>query len=222
MPRGDSSRRRPRRRASPRPARRPTPHRGLWICACALLQERGTNEPIASTPSRRARMTHAVATASRSRLIIRSDDARFTPPVDGRDREAAEHRPMHRLPLVYTAAYAASGDQAVAEQVAERVMLAASGSDATTLAERAVLLALRAAPDRAFAADARARSARSSRSPASRAPPPGAWRRCSASARTRSARGCATGCARVLSAGGAPRTPPPLRGSGSAASPGRA
>jgi hypothetical protein len=58
---------------------------------------------------------------------------------------------MHRLPLVYTAAYAASGDQAVAEQVAERVMLAASGHDDATLAERAVLLALRAAPHRAFA-----------------------------------------------------------------------
>ena len=59
---------------------------------------------------------------------------------------------MDRLPLVYTAAYAASGDQAVAEQVAERVMLAASRHDATTLTERAVLLALRAAPHRAFAA----------------------------------------------------------------------
>ncbi|HEX5782489.1 MAG TPA: sigma factor-like helix-turn-helix DNA-binding protein [Solirubrobacteraceae bacterium] len=58
---------------------------------------------------------------------------------------------MHRLPLVYTAAYAASGDQAVAEQVAERVMVAASGHDDATLAERAVLLALRAAPHVAFA-----------------------------------------------------------------------
>jgi DNA-directed RNA polymerase specialized sigma24 family protein len=57
---------------------------------------------------------------------------------------------VHRLPSVYTAAYAASGNQAVAEQVAERVMQAARGHDATTLAERAVLLALRVAPHRAF------------------------------------------------------------------------
>ena len=58
---------------------------------------------------------------------------------------------MHRLPVVYTAAFAASGDRSIAEQVAERVMLAAGGGDATSLAERAVLLALRAAPHRAFA-----------------------------------------------------------------------
>jgi DNA-directed RNA polymerase specialized sigma24 family protein len=58
---------------------------------------------------------------------------------------------MDRVPVVYTAAFAASGDRAVAEQVAERVMLAGLDRDATTLAERAVLLALRLAPDRAFA-----------------------------------------------------------------------
>jgi hypothetical protein len=58
---------------------------------------------------------------------------------------------VHRLPLVYTAAFAASGDRAVAEHVAERVMVAASSQDASTLAEKAVLLALRAAPHRAFA-----------------------------------------------------------------------
>src|SRR5688500_7165671 len=102
------------------------PRRGPWICACALLQERGTDEPIASTPSGHDRMTHPLAPASRLRLIHLSDDVRFTPPVDGRGREPPEHRPMHRLPLVYTAAYAASGDQAVAEQVAERVLLAAA------------------------------------------------------------------------------------------------
>ena len=96
-----------------------------------------------------------------------------------------EHPSMHRLPLVYTAAYRASGDQAVAEQVAERVMLAASEENATTLAERAVLLALRAAPDRSFAP-------------------------------------MRAGLRAVLSAGGGRRTPQPLRGSGSAASPGRA
>ena len=224
MPRGDSSRRRPRRRVSPRPARRPTPRRGLWICACALLEERGTNEPIASTPSRRARMTHAVATASSLRSLNPSFRTMPRSPLRSMAgaRGAAEHPPMHRLPLVYTAAYAASGDQAVAEQVAERVMLAASGErrhDARR-ARRPARAARRAATARS--PRCATRSARSSRSPASPAPRPGGWRPCSASARRRSARGCATGCARVLSAGGAPRTPPPLRGSGSAASPGRA
>ena len=44
---------------------------------------------------------------------------------------------MHRLPIVYTAALAASGDQAVAEHAAERVMVAASSQDASALAEKA-------------------------------------------------------------------------------------
>ena len=128
---------------------------------------------------------------------------------------------MHRLPLVYTAAYAASGDQAVAEQVAERVMLAASGSDATTLAERAVLLALRAAPDRAFApmrAEERevVALARLTGATTGRVATVLGISQDEVRARMRD------GLRAVLSAGGAPRTPRPLRGSGSAASPGRA
>jgi hypothetical protein len=69
----------------------------------------------------------------------------------------ADDRPMHStrlvadLPRVYSAAFAASGDQTVAEHVAERVMLAAEGSDVSALVERAVLLAVRASPHRAFA-----------------------------------------------------------------------
>ena len=128
---------------------------------------------------------------------------------------------MHRLPLVYTAAYAASGDQAVAEQVAERVMLAASAENATTLAERAVLLALRSSPARAFAsmreddreavALARLTGATTGRVAAVLGIAPEEVR-----ARMRD------GLRALLSAGGAPRTPPPRLGSGSAASPGRA
>ena len=125
---------------------------------------------------------------------------------------------MHRLPLVFTAAYAASGDQAVAEQVAERVMLAAGGNDATALAERAVLLALRASPAHAFAsmcegdreavALARLTGATTGRVATVLGIAP-------EEVRARMRRG-------LLSAGGARRTPPPPRGSGSAASPGRA
>jgi DNA-directed RNA polymerase specialized sigma24 family protein len=125
---------------------------------------------------------------------------------------------MHRLPLVYTAAYAASGDQAVAEQVAERVMVAAGARDATDLAERAVLLALRASPARAFAsmregdreavALARLTGATTGRVAAVLGIAP-------EEVRARMRRG-------LLSAGGGRRTPPPPRGCGSAASPGRA
>ena len=128
---------------------------------------------------------------------------------------------MHRLPLVYTAAYAASGDLAVAEEVAERVMLAASGHDATTLAERAVLLALRAAPHRAFAAmEAEQREVV-------------ALARLTGATTVRVARVLGIseeevrarmrdGLRAVVSPGGGRRTPPPLHGSGSGASPGRA
>jgi DNA-directed RNA polymerase specialized sigma24 family protein len=129
-----------------------------------------------------------------------------------------EHRSMHRLPLVYTAAYAASGDQAVAERVAERVMLAASGSDATTLAERAVLLALRASPARAFAAmceDDREAVALARLTGATTGRVASVLGIAPEEVRARMRRG-------LLSAGGVPRTPRPLRGSGSAASPGRA
>jgi DNA-directed RNA polymerase specialized sigma24 family protein len=132
-----------------------------------------------------------------------------------------EHRPMQRLPLVYTAAYAASGDQAVAEQVAERVMLAARGGDATSLAERAVLLAVRSSPHRAFApmgdaerevvALARLTGATTGRVATVLGISPEEVR-----ARMTS------GLRALISAGGGQRTPPPLRGSGSGASPGRA
>jgi DNA-directed RNA polymerase specialized sigma24 family protein len=127
---------------------------------------------------------------------------------------------MHRLPLVYTAAYAACGDQAVAELVAERVMVAEPGGDATSLAERAVLLALRASPHRAFApmrdeerevvALARLTGATTGRVATVLGISPDQVR-----ARMTS------GLRALLSAGGEPRTPPPLRGSGSEASRGR-
>jgi Sigma-70, region 4 len=165
-------------------------------------------------------MTHVLADANALRLIIRSDDVRFTPPVDARGAVAPEHRPMQRLPLVYTAAFAASGDRTVAEHVAERVMLAASGHDDATLAERAVLLALRAAPHRAFApmraeerevvALARLTGATTGRVAAVLDISQDEVR-----ARMR------TGLRALLSGGGAPRMPPPPPGSGSAASPGR-
>ena len=132
-----------------------------------------------------------------------------------------DHRRVHRLPLVYTAAVAASGNQAVAEHVAERVMVAASSQDATTLAERAVLLALRAAPHRSFArmsaedreavALARLTGATTGRVAVVLGITPEEAR-----ARMRS------GLRATLTGGGAPRTPPPPPDSGSAASRGHA
>jgi DNA-directed RNA polymerase specialized sigma24 family protein len=132
-----------------------------------------------------------------------------------------EHRPMQRLPLVCTAAYAASGDQAVAEQVAERVMLAAPAHDATTLAERAVLLALRSAPHRAFApmaAEEREVVALARLTGATTGRVATVLGISQDEVRTR----MRDGLRAVLRAGGGQRTPPPLRGSGSGASPGRA
>ena len=128
---------------------------------------------------------------------------------------------MHHLPLVYTAAYAASGNQSVAEQVAERVMLAASGHDATTLAERAVLLALRAAPNRAFApmrADEREVVALARLTGATTGRVATVLGISQEEVRARMGRGLRA----LLSGGGAPRTPRPLHGCGSGASPGRA
>jgi len=132
-----------------------------------------------------------------------------------------DDRRVHRLPFVYTAAFAASGDQAVAEHVAERVMVAASSQDATTLAERAVLLALRAAPHRSFArmsaedreavALARLTGATTGRVADVLGITPDQAR-----ARMRS------GLRATLSGGGARRKPRPPPDSGSAASPGRA
>jgi DNA-directed RNA polymerase specialized sigma24 family protein len=128
---------------------------------------------------------------------------------------------MHRLPLVYTAAYAASGDRVVAEQVAERVMVAASDHDATTLAERAVLLALRAAPHRAFArmrAEEREVVALARLTGATTGRVAAVLEISQDEVRTRTRDGLRS----LISAGGVPRTPQPRRGCGSAASPGRA
>jgi DNA-directed RNA polymerase specialized sigma24 family protein len=132
-----------------------------------------------------------------------------------------EHRCMHRLPLVYTAAYAASANQAVAELVAERVMLTASGQDVTTLAERAVLLALRAAPNRSFApmrAEEREVVALARLTGATTGRVAAVLGISQEEVRARMRRGLRA----LIRAGGAPRTPRPLHGSGSGVSPGRA
>ena len=125
---------------------------------------------------------------------------------------------MDALALVYTAAFAASGSRAVAEQVAERVMVAQPAGEPRSLAERAVLLALRASPARAFAsmceddreavALARLTGATTDRVAAVLGIAP-------EEVRARMRRG-------LLSVGGAPRTPRPRRGSESGVSPGRA
>jgi DNA-directed RNA polymerase specialized sigma24 family protein len=127
-------------------------------------------------------------------------------------------RPMHRLPLVYTAAFAASGDQTVAEDVAERVMRASPGHDATTLAERAVLLALRAAPHRAFApmrAEEREVVALARLTGATTGRVAAVLDITQEEVRARMRNGLRS----LISAGGAPRTPPPPLGCGSGASP---
>jgi DNA-directed RNA polymerase specialized sigma24 family protein len=138
-----------------------------------------------------------------------------------RRADRREHRRVHHLSFVYTAAYAASGDQAVAEEVAERVMLAARGHDATTLAERAVLLALRIAPDRAFAPMGAGEReavalARLTGATTGRVATVLDISEQEARARMRS------GLRAMLSGGGGRRTPPPPPGSGSEASRGRA
>jgi hypothetical protein len=127
---------------------------------------------------------------------------------------------VHRLPSVYTAAYAASGDQTVAEDVAERVMLAARGHDATTLAERAVLLALRLAPDRAFApmrAEEREAVALARLTGATTHRVATVLEISEEEARAR----MRSGLRALLNGGGVRRTPPPRPGSGSGASRGR-
>jgi hypothetical protein len=128
---------------------------------------------------------------------------------------------MDCLPAVYTAAFAASGDQAVAEQVAERVMLAGSGRDATALAERAVLLALRLAPHRAFApmrAEEREVVALARLTGATTGRVAALLGIGEDEVRTR----MRDGLRAVVSAGGGRRTPPPRPDSGSAASRARA
>jgi DNA-directed RNA polymerase specialized sigma24 family protein len=130
-------------------------------------------------------------------------------------------RLMNRLPLVYTAAYAASGDKTVAEQVAERVMVAAREDDSTTLAERAVLLALRSTPNRAFAPmrdDERDVIALARLTGATTGRVATVLGITTEEVRSR----MTSGLRALLSAGGEPRTPQPLRDSECAVSPGRA
>ena len=121
------------------------------------------------------------------------------------------------LNRVYAAALAASGDQAVAEQVSERVMLGAGDRDPADLVERAVLLAVRTAPHDAFAAMhaderdaialARLAGATTTRVSTLLGVDPAEVR----------ALMCA-GLRSLVSAGGVPRTPPLPPGCGSAAS----
>ena len=130
-----------------------------------------------------------------------------------------DDRHMHRLPAVYTAALAASSDQAVAEQVAERVMLAAPRDD-VTLAERAVLLALRAAPHRAFVpmrAEEREAVALARLTGASTGRIATLLGISQEEVRTR----MRSGLRALINGGGGPRTRPPRRDSASEASPGR-
>ena len=123
------------------------------------------------------------------------------------------------LPLVYGAAIAASSDAGVAEQVTERVLLADPGGESDVLVERAVLLAVRTSPHAAFArmcvqereviALARLARATTTRIAALLALEPKAVRALMTS-----------GLRAVVNRDGAPRTPLPLPGCGSAASPG--
>jgi len=125
------------------------------------------------------------------------------------------------LPSVYGAAMAASSDPGVAEQVAERVLLADPGGDSGVLVERAVLLAVRTSPDEALArmrveereviALARLTGATTARIAAVLALEPKAVRALMTS-----------GLRAVVNRDGARRTPPPPSGCGCAASPGHA
>ena len=122
------------------------------------------------------------------------------------------------LPLVYGAAMAASSDAGVAEEVTERVLLADPGGDSGALVERAVLLAVRTSPDAALApmraqerevvALARLAGATTTRIAAVLALEPRAVRALMTS-----------GLRALANRDGAPRTPPPPSGCGSAASP---
>jgi hypothetical protein len=132
-----------------------------------------------------------------------------------------DDRGMDQLAFVYTAAFAASGSRAVADQVSERVMVAAPTGDATGLAERAVLLALRASPCQAFAPMQHEERevvalARLTGTTTGRMATLLGISQEEVRARLTS------GLRALLSAGGAPRTPPPRPGSGCAASPARA
>jgi DNA-directed RNA polymerase specialized sigma24 family protein len=128
---------------------------------------------------------------------------------------------MDPLPLVYTAAYAASGNEDIAAQVSERVLVAQPAADAGELAERAVLLALRTSVAHAFApmpAEEREAVALARLTGASTGRVATVLGISPDEARARMTRGLRA----LVSAGGGRRTPPPPPGSGSAASPGRA
>jgi DNA-directed RNA polymerase specialized sigma24 family protein len=136
-------------------------------------------------------------------------------------RRRGDDRHMDRISLVYSAAFAASGERAVAEHVTERVFLAAPSGDGEALAERAVLLALRSAPDPAFAAmpsDERdvVGLTRLTGAPAGRVASVLGITPEEVRARMR------RGLRALLSAGAVPRRPPLPLGCGSAASPGHA
>jgi DNA-directed RNA polymerase specialized sigma24 family protein len=181
------------------------------------------DEPLASAPWVREWITRAGGPGRRcERLALRDHPfgrCRAIRPVDCTPVPCPDDGRV--LTRVYAAALAASGDQSVAEQVSERVILAAPGGDATTLVERAVLLAIRTAPHDAFApmgaderevvALARLAGATTSRVATVLGVDPGEVR-----ALMRS------GLRALLSAGGEPRTPPLPPGCGSAASPAHA
>jgi hypothetical protein len=153
--------------------------------------------------------------------IVRSDDAKLTSSVDCSEPSWREDRlVLTALPRVYSAALAASGDAGVAEMVAERVLIGDPRGDVGALVERAVLLAVRTSPHDAFApmrveevevvALARLAGATTTRVAALLNMNPAAVRALMTS-----------GLRALLTRDGARRTPPPPRGCGSAASPGR-
>ncbi len=128
---------------------------------------------------------------------------------------------MDVLTLVYTAALAASGSRPVAEQVAERVMVAQPAGEPRRLAQCAVLLALRVSPDRAFAAvgeEEREVLALARLTGATVGDVATVLGLTPEEVRARMGRGLRA----LVSAGGAPRRQPPPRGCGSATSPARA
>ena len=164
---------------------------------------KGMSKKLRTAPSS-VRMIRGSALRSMSAAAVSGDD-----------------RGMDQLAFVYTAAFAASGNRAVADQVSERVMVAAPAGDAAGLAERAVLLALRASPGQAFAP-----MQHEEREVVALARLTGATTGRMATllgisqeeVRARLTRGLRA----LLSAGGAPRTPPPRPDSECAVSRGRA
>jgi hypothetical protein len=147
------------------------------------------------------------------------DDGALTRPVDYAAVPGSEDGGV--LTRVYAAALAASGSQAVAEQVSERIMLAARGDATTTLVERAVLLAIRTSPDSAFmpmGAEEREAIALARLAGASTGRVATVLGVEPAEVRARMRRGLRA----LVSRDGAPRTPPPRRDCGCGASPAHA